>query len=89
MTAMPRIVSAEEWQQARDGLLKAEKEATRALDALAARRRPRSSRRAARPADESEPGAVRCDPFPLSHRIRPGCQGAMAGFRHDKDPKSG
>jgi len=36
---MPEIVSAEEWQQARDELLKAEKEATRALDALAARRR--------------------------------------------------
>jgi predicted dithiol-disulfide oxidoreductase (DUF899 family) len=35
----PQIVSAEEWQQARDELLKAEKEATRALDALAARRR--------------------------------------------------
>jgi predicted dithiol-disulfide oxidoreductase (DUF899 family) len=35
----PRIVSGEEWQQARDDLLKAEKEATRALDALAARRR--------------------------------------------------
>ena len=35
----PEIVSAEEWQQARDELLKAEKEATRALDALAARRR--------------------------------------------------
>src|SRR5712691_12920101 len=35
----PKIVSAEEWQQARDELLKAEKEATRALDALAARRR--------------------------------------------------
>lgn len=35
----PRIVSPEEWQQARDDLLKAEKEATRALDALAARRR--------------------------------------------------
>ena len=35
----PRIVPAEEWQQARDELLKAEKEATRALDALAARRR--------------------------------------------------
>jgi predicted dithiol-disulfide oxidoreductase (DUF899 family) len=33
------IVSAREWQQARDELLKAEKEATRALDALAARRR--------------------------------------------------
>lgn len=35
----PKVVSAEEWQQARDELLKAEKEATRALDALAARRR--------------------------------------------------
>jgi predicted dithiol-disulfide oxidoreductase (DUF899 family) len=39
MTAMPEIVSAEKWQQDRDELLKAEKEATRALDALAARRR--------------------------------------------------
>jgi predicted dithiol-disulfide oxidoreductase (DUF899 family) len=39
MTNMPEIVSAEKWQQDRDGLLKAEKEATRALDALAARRR--------------------------------------------------
>jgi predicted dithiol-disulfide oxidoreductase (DUF899 family) len=35
----PKIVSAKEWQQARDDLLKAEKEVTRALDALAARRR--------------------------------------------------
>ncbi len=35
----PRIAPAEEWQHARDELLKAEKEATRALDALAARRR--------------------------------------------------
>jgi predicted dithiol-disulfide oxidoreductase (DUF899 family) len=35
----PKIVSAEGWQQARDELLKAEKEATRTLDALAARRR--------------------------------------------------
>ena len=35
----PTIVSAEEWQQARDDLLKAEKELTRAQDALAARRR--------------------------------------------------
>jgi predicted dithiol-disulfide oxidoreductase (DUF899 family) len=35
----PKVVSAEEWQQARDELLKSEKEATRALDALAARRR--------------------------------------------------
>ena len=39
MTNMPEIVSAEKWQQDRDELLKAEKEATRALDALAARRR--------------------------------------------------
>jgi predicted dithiol-disulfide oxidoreductase (DUF899 family) len=37
--AMPKVVSAEEWQEARDELLKAEKEATRSLDALAARRR--------------------------------------------------
>lgn len=37
--AIPKIVPAEEWQQARDELLVAEKEATRALDALAARRR--------------------------------------------------
>jgi predicted dithiol-disulfide oxidoreductase (DUF899 family) len=37
--AQPQIVSAQEWQQARDELLKSEKEATRALDALAARRR--------------------------------------------------
>jgi predicted dithiol-disulfide oxidoreductase (DUF899 family) len=37
--AKPTIVSAEEWAQARGELLKAEKEATRALDALAARRR--------------------------------------------------
>ena len=35
----PEIVSAQEWQQAREELLKAEKEATRALDAIAARRR--------------------------------------------------
>ncbi|GAA3809718.1 DUF899 domain-containing protein [Sphaerisporangium flaviroseum] len=33
------MVAAEEWQQARDELLKAEKEATRTLDALAAQRR--------------------------------------------------
>lgn len=39
MTSMPAIVSAQAWQQERDDLLKAEKEATRALDALAARRR--------------------------------------------------
>jgi len=37
--AKPEIVSAPEWQQARDELLVAEKEATRAQDALAARRR--------------------------------------------------
>ncbi|HEY2090159.1 MAG TPA: DUF899 family protein [Mycobacterium sp.] len=36
---LPRVVSTEEWQQARDELLKAEKEATRVQDALAARRR--------------------------------------------------
>ncbi|PZF87801.1 DUF899 domain-containing protein [Micromonospora deserti] len=35
----PKVVSAEEWQQARDELLKAEKELTRAQDALAAQRR--------------------------------------------------
>jgi predicted dithiol-disulfide oxidoreductase (DUF899 family) len=35
----PKVVSAEEWQRDRDALLKAEKEATRALDAIAARRR--------------------------------------------------
>jgi predicted dithiol-disulfide oxidoreductase (DUF899 family) len=35
----PKIASAEEWQQARGELLKAEKEITRAQDALAARRR--------------------------------------------------
>jgi predicted dithiol-disulfide oxidoreductase (DUF899 family) len=39
MTYMPEVVSAEKWQQDRDELLKAEKEATRAIDALAARRR--------------------------------------------------
>jgi predicted dithiol-disulfide oxidoreductase (DUF899 family) len=39
MTSMPEIVSAEQWQADRDELLKAEKEATRTLDAIAARRR--------------------------------------------------
>jgi predicted dithiol-disulfide oxidoreductase (DUF899 family) len=39
MSARPPVVSAEEFQKARDELLVAEKEATRALDALAARRR--------------------------------------------------
>jgi predicted dithiol-disulfide oxidoreductase (DUF899 family) len=37
--ATPPIVPAEQWRQARAELLTAEKEATRALDALAARRR--------------------------------------------------
>ncbi len=37
--ARPTIVPAAEWEQARSELLAAEKEATRALDALAARRR--------------------------------------------------
>jgi predicted dithiol-disulfide oxidoreductase (DUF899 family) len=37
--AKPQIVSAEEWEQARSELLAAEKQATRTLDALAARRR--------------------------------------------------
>jgi predicted dithiol-disulfide oxidoreductase (DUF899 family) len=35
----PPVVTAEEWQQARDELLKAEKDHTRASDALAAKRR--------------------------------------------------
>jgi predicted dithiol-disulfide oxidoreductase (DUF899 family) len=39
MVNMPQVVPAEQWQQDRSELLKAEKEATRALDALAARRR--------------------------------------------------
>jgi predicted dithiol-disulfide oxidoreductase (DUF899 family) len=39
MTSVPEIVSAEQWQAERDELLKAEKEATRTLDAIAARRR--------------------------------------------------
>lgn len=39
MTAMPEIVSAEQWQEQRDALLKTEKEATRALDKIAAQRR--------------------------------------------------
>lgn len=37
--AKPQIVSAAEWQRARDELLVAEKEATRTLDDIAARRR--------------------------------------------------
>ena len=36
---LPPVVSADEWQAARDDLLTQEKELTRALDALAARRR--------------------------------------------------
>jgi predicted dithiol-disulfide oxidoreductase (DUF899 family) len=39
VTAKPAVVSAEEWQRARDELLVAEKVATREQDALAARRR--------------------------------------------------
>ncbi len=39
VTSMPEVVSAEQWQQDRDELLKLEKEGTRARDALAARRR--------------------------------------------------
>jgi predicted dithiol-disulfide oxidoreductase (DUF899 family) len=39
MTSIPEIVSAEQWQAARDELLVAEKEATRTLDKIAARRR--------------------------------------------------
>jgi predicted dithiol-disulfide oxidoreductase (DUF899 family) len=34
----PPVVSAEEWQQARDALLTDEKQATRTLDQIAARR---------------------------------------------------
>ena len=37
--ARPPVVSEEEWQRQREELLRAEKEASRALDALAARRR--------------------------------------------------
>src|ERR1700722_3583023 len=39
VVSMPSVVSAEEWQSERDALLVAEKEATRQLDAIAARRR--------------------------------------------------
>jgi predicted dithiol-disulfide oxidoreductase (DUF899 family) len=39
VNSLPEIVSAEEWQQERDRLLVAEKEATRLVDGLAARRR--------------------------------------------------
>jgi predicted dithiol-disulfide oxidoreductase (DUF899 family) len=39
MTAMPEIVSAEQWQEQREGLLRSEKEATRAIDRIAAQRR--------------------------------------------------
>jgi len=39
MTAMPRIVSADEWQKAHDALLAKEKDLTHARDALAAERR--------------------------------------------------
>lgn len=39
MTAMPEIVSADQWQEQRDALLAREKEATRTLDKIAAQRR--------------------------------------------------
>jgi predicted dithiol-disulfide oxidoreductase (DUF899 family) len=39
MTIVPETVSAEDWQRERDELLGAEKEATRLLDSIAARRR--------------------------------------------------
>jgi predicted dithiol-disulfide oxidoreductase (DUF899 family) len=39
MTPTPTVVSAEEWQHERDELLAAEKDATRTMDAIAARRR--------------------------------------------------
>ncbi|HEX3795243.1 MAG TPA: DUF899 family protein [Acidimicrobiales bacterium] len=39
MSSKPNIVSAQEWQSQRDELLVAEKEATRLLDGIAARRR--------------------------------------------------
>jgi predicted dithiol-disulfide oxidoreductase (DUF899 family) len=39
LNSLPEIVSAERWKQERDQLLVAEKEATRVLDGLAARRR--------------------------------------------------
>jgi predicted dithiol-disulfide oxidoreductase (DUF899 family) len=39
MDAYPKVVSADEWQGERDKLLLAEKEATRTMDAIAARRR--------------------------------------------------
>ena len=39
MSNLPKVVSAEEWDQERDELLIAEKEATRLLDRIAARRR--------------------------------------------------
>jgi predicted dithiol-disulfide oxidoreductase (DUF899 family) len=39
VSTLPEIVSAEEWEEERHGLLVAEKEATRLLDRLAARRR--------------------------------------------------
>jgi predicted dithiol-disulfide oxidoreductase (DUF899 family) len=39
MTSLPEIVSADQWQADRGALLQSEKELTRALDAVAARRR--------------------------------------------------
>jgi predicted dithiol-disulfide oxidoreductase (DUF899 family) len=38
-TALPPVVTLEEWQQARDALVVKEKRPTHALDALAAERR--------------------------------------------------
>ena len=43
MVSMPGVVSEKEWQDERDALLLAEKEATRQLDAIAARRTLRQS----------------------------------------------
>jgi hypothetical protein len=42
-----------------------------------------------RPADGSDSGAVRCDLFSLSRRVRPECQGAVARYRHDEEPEIG
>jgi predicted dithiol-disulfide oxidoreductase (DUF899 family) len=39
LTSLPKVVTAEQWQQERDELLMAEKEATRLVDQIAARRR--------------------------------------------------
>jgi len=60
MVAMPRVVSAEEWQRERDALLVAEKEATRALDAIAARRRRLPMVRSTTRSTASQPPTDRC-----------------------------